>query len=88
MMRGRSLEGEPQRIETSKDPHLHFPVAGSKFDSSPGHEGRVLFETQDYIISETHNTHHTRGIQAEGGGRECCLIVETGLQSPYNLNGI
>ena len=58
MMRGRSPGGEPQRIETSKDPHLHFPVAGSKFDSSPGHEGhRVLFETQDYI-GNTHPMAH------------------------------
>ena len=85
MMRGRSLEGEPQRIETSKDPHLHFPVAGSKFDSSPGHEGRVLFETQDYI-GNTHYTAHTGNTGRRR--RECCLIVETGLQSPYNLNGI
>ena len=85
MMRGRSLEGEPQRIETSKDPHLHFPVAGSKFDSSPGHEGRVLFETQDYIG----NTQHTSHTENTGRRRrECCLIVDTGLQSPYNLNGI
>ena len=83
MMRGRSLEGEPQRIETSKDPHLHFPVAGSKFDSSPGHEGRVLFETQDYI-GNTHTWHMGNTSRR----RECCLIVDTGLQSPYNLNGI
>ena len=85
MMRGRSLEGEPQRIETSKDPHLHFPVAESKFDSSPGHKGRVLFETQDYI-GNTQNTAHKEYMQKEEGVLFNCR--NRIIQSPYNLNGI
>ena len=85
MIRGRSLEGEPQRIETSKDPHLHFPVAGSKFDSSPGHEGRVLFETQDYIGNTQHTAHKEYMQKEEGVLFNCRNRI---IQSPYNLNGI
>ena len=55
MMRGRTVEGECP--ETSKETHLHFPVAGSKFDSSPAHLGRVLFETQ-YYIGNSHQPPH------------------------------
>ena len=62
-MRGTGRGGATERTspETSKESHLHFPVAGSKFDSSPGHEGRVLFETRSYIGSTLHGTWGIRG---------------------------